>query len=222
MLNINVKEFDELGFTVIRSAICEEKISEVGSIALRLKKEFGNEAIIGKTKNFGVPTFWKGLDMASKYDSTLFNHYTSDLMKRIASQLLKSKEFYLFNDQIVVKEPKEDFEFTPHCDNEYGPNLELAKKGIFKTITCCWVLDDFTNVNGPIQFVSKSNEKITPLPTAGSIIVWDGNTIHSSSINKSDKIRSVWLLIYSSTDIHKISTSENYFDRFYNDKIICD
>jgi ectoine hydroxylase-related dioxygenase (phytanoyl-CoA dioxygenase family) len=143
-------------------------------------------------------------------------------MKGIASQILKTKEFYLFNDQIVVKKPKEDFEFTPHCDNQYGPNQKLAKKGAFKTITCCWVLDDFTNDNGPIQFVSKSNEKITPLPKAGSIIVWDGNTVHLSSSNNSNQVRSVWLLIYSSTDIKKVPTSESHFDRFYNDKIVCD
>ena len=220
MIEINVNEFDALGFTIIESAIPEEIISEVRSIALNLKNKFGGGPKIGESKEFGVPAFWKGLDMASKYDQTLFDYYTSGMMKEIACKLLKSDEFYLFNDQIVVKNPNEDFEFTPHSDNQYGPNNELAKEGKFKTITCCWVLDDFTSENGAIQFISKRNERITPLPKAGSIIVWDGNTVHLSGNNNSEATRSVWLLIYSDVDIGKVPTSGTYFNRFYNDKIV--
>ena len=45
---------------------------------------------------------------------------------------------------------KEDFEFPIHTDNDLGPNPNGAKMGLFKTITCCWVLDDFTNENAEI------------------------------------------------------------------------
>ncbi|MDB4061263.1 phytanoyl-CoA dioxygenase family protein [Vicingaceae bacterium] len=211
-------EFKELGVTILPSVFSDETIGSIRNISLELKSRFGNEAIIGTKKQHGVPTFWKGLDMASQYNEELYKLYTSKSMLKIAGYFLNTSEVYLYNDQVVVKSPKEDFEFESHCDNQYGPNLMLAQKGVFKTITCCLVLDDFTEHNGAIKFTTKVESEITPLPKSGSLIVWDGNTIHSSTNNLSNGSRCVWLLIYANTDIHKLPAEQDYFNRFYNQK----
>jgi|GEM_PF-2309477 len=211
-------EYNELGVTVLPSVFSDEIIGSIRNISLELKSRFGNEAIIGTKKQHGVPTFWKGLDMASQYNEELYKLYTSKLMLEIAGNFLDTSEVYLYNDQVVVKSAKEDFEFESHCDNQYGPNFKLAQKQVFKTVTCCLVLDDFTEHNGAIKFTTKRESEITPLPKAGSLIVWDGNTVHSSTNNLSNKSRGVWLLIYANTDIHLLPSEQDYFKRFYNQK----
>ena len=123
-------------------------------------------------------------------------------MYDIATELLETDEIYLFNDQIVIKLPNEDFKFEKHTDNQYGPYNDLAEEGVFKTITSAWILDDFTIDNGPVSILNKqTNEWDIPLPKKGDMVIWDGNTLHESSINQSNKERAVWLCVYSTHDL---------------------
>ena len=217
---LDVKKFLEQGYIVIPNSIPKDDVDKCKDICLSLKNSVIDNNLLGTEKNFGNSTYWRGIDVASYLQNSLYLYYTSDLMYDIAKNLLQTDTIYLFNDQIVAKLPNEDFDFPIHTDNEMGPNPELAKSGGFKTITCAWVLDDFTIDNGPISILNnETNEWDTPLPKKGDIVVWDGNTLHKSSLNISNKERVVWLCIYSTHNLLEIpSTKSNVYKNYYNSK----
>lgn len=217
---IDVKEFIEKGYIIIPNSIPAADVNKCRDICLSVKNSIIDNNLLGTKKTFGNTTYWRGIDVASFLEDNLYLYYTSDFMYNIASQLLETDIIYLFNDQIVAKLPNEDFKFTEHTDNELGPNPELAKSGKFKTITCAWVLDDFTIDNGPVSILNKqTNEWDTPLPKKGDIIVWDGNTLHKSSINTTNKERVVWLCVYSTHNLLEIeSTNPDLFKKYYGKK----
>jgi cephalosporin hydroxylase len=217
---IDVKKFKEQGYILIPNYIPNDMVVKCKDECLSIKQSIVHNNLEGTKKGFGCETYWKGVDMASFLSSDLFEYYTSEFMFDIAKQLLETDNLYLFNDQVVVKLPNENFEFVPHTDNELGPNPSLAERGEFKTITCAWILDDFTVDNGPISILNKqTNEWDTPLPKKGDIVVWDGNTLHKSSLNTSNKERVIWLSIYSTHNLLKIdSTETKSFKHFYDIK----
>lgn len=216
----DLNKFKEEGYIVIEKIIPEDYINLATKLCIDLKTF--NDKILLSGKPYGSTAYWKGLDMASTFSLDLFNLYTSSLMREIAVTFLETNEPYLFNDQIVVKLPNENFKFEPHTDNSLGPNKYLALSSEFKTITCCWVLDNFNKDNGPISILNtKTKEWDTPLPNIGDIMIWDGNTIHSSTLNKTTEPRKVWLQVYSTKDLTKVKNVNNFdFTRFYGDKFI--
>jgi 23S rRNA U2552 (ribose-2'-O)-methylase RlmE/FtsJ len=202
---LDVKQFKEQGYIIIPNCISDDKVENCKNICLSIRN-------LDERKVISVASF---------LSSELFNYYTSDFMYDIAIQLLETDEIYLFNDQIVVKLPNEDFKFEKHTDNGYGPHNDLALKGDFKTITCGWVLDDFTIENGPVSILNtQTNEWDIPLPKKGDMIIWDGNTLHESSLNKSNKERAVWLCVYSTHDLTSIKPYNSDF--FKNKSFYCD
>ena len=205
---IDTKKFKEQGYLIIPNCISENMIEDCKNTCLSIRNSSEKKIIA----------------VASFLSPELFRYYTSDFMYDIATQLLETEDIYLFNDQIVIKLPNEDFKFEKHTDNGYGPHNDLALKGVFKTITCAWVLDDFTNENGPVSILNKqTNEWDIPLPKKGDMIIWDGNTLHESSINKTNKERAVWLCVYSTHDLTSIKPHNSDFFKnkfFYCDKFI--
>ena len=214
------KEFLENGYVIYKNKLPLEYITIVQEITLDVRKKILSENLKGKSKLYGGMQHWDGLEMASMEHERLFDLYTSDLMYDIAKELLDTEEIYLFNDQIVTKLPNDGFKFNPHTDNELGPNKKLASEGFYRSITCCWVLDDFTENNGPIVLMNKkTNEYETIYPKTGDIAVWDGETLHYSNENVSDKPRRVWLQIYTTKDITNIPSIKN-FKRYYGQSFI--
>ncbi len=202
---IDVTEFKKNGYIVIPNCIPITDIENCKNLCLSIRNSEYNKVI----------------SVASFLSPELFEYYTSDFMYDIATQLLETDELYLFNDQIVVKLPNEDFKFEKHTDNAYGPHNELALKGVFKTITCAWVLDDFTKENGPVSILNtNTNQWDVPLPKKGDMIIWDGNTLHESSINQTNKERAVWLCVYSTHDLTSIKPFNSEF--FKNKNFYCD
>lgn len=202
---MDIQKFKQQGYIVIHNCISEDMIENCKNICVSIRNSDERQVI----------------SVASLLSPELFKYYTSDFMYDIATQLLETEDIYLFNDQIVVKLPNEDFKFEKHTDNAYGPHNELALQGVFKTITCAWVLDDFTEDNGPVSILNKqTNEYDIPLPKRGDMIIWDGNTLHESSINKSNKERAVWLCVYSTCDLMAIKPYNSTF--FKNKNFYCD
>ena len=218
---MNLNLFKENGYILLEDFISLMDVEEIKTICYTIKQNIIQNDLIGKPKDFGYEKYWRGLDMASTQSSVLFDYYTSEKMYEVAKTLLETNSIYLFNDQIVVKLPKEDFGFAEHTDNQFGPNNEMALRGEFKTITCCIVLDDFTENNGPISILNKkTNLWEQPLPKKGSLIVWDGNTLHWSGNNESKYERCAWLCVYSTTDLTKvIPETPNTFSKFYNQEL---
>lgn len=166
----------------------------------------------GKPKANGSGVYWQGLDMASQCPLTteqqnkkLFEVYTSQWMYDLVSQHIPKP--YLFNDQIVVKLPGEQFDFSPHRDNQFGP---LPDDANLVTQNFTLVLDDFTQENGALQ-VWENKQWHTLLPKAGDIIMIEGNTIHKSAANNSDKPRRVYICHYTDRPI-----GESFQKGFYN------
>jgi ectoine hydroxylase-related dioxygenase (phytanoyl-CoA dioxygenase family) len=215
-----VNEFNENGYVIYKNHIPMNFIEKVQNITIKARLNIVNNKLQGKSKDFGGFKHWDGLEMASMEYEELFDLYTSDLMYNIAKELLNTDDIYLFNDQIVVKLPNDGFIFNPHTDNGLGPNPELSSIGFYRSITCCWVLDDFTENNGPIVLMNKkTNEYETIYPKIGDIAVWDGETLHYSNENISDKPRRVWLQIYTTKDITNIPSMKN-FKRYYGQSFI--
>ncbi len=208
-------KFNKAGYVILESVIPADYLETAQRVTIELKQYLIDEGLIGTEKDFGAPFYWSGIDMAGMLSKELYDMYTSDFMHEIASKYLEA-EPYLFNDQIVVKMPNEEFQFSPHYDNQYGPDPEGAVKGHFKTITCAWILDDFTESNGPISLQHKeTGEWSIPLPKAGDIMIWDGNTTHESGINRDINSRRIWLNVYSTINM---STLAPGFHNFYTDK----
>ena len=205
---VDIKKFKSCGYILIPNCISNNIIDDCKDICLSIRNSNQNKIIA----------------VASFLSSKLFTYYTSDFMYDIATQLLETDIIHLFNDQIVVKLPNENFKFEKHSDNAYGPHNDLALKGEFKTITCAWILDDFTEENGPVSILNKhTNEWDTPLPKKGDMVVWDGDTLHHSSINKSNKERAVWLCVYSTHDLTSFKPYNSEFFKnknFYSDRFI--
>jgi hypothetical protein len=205
---IDVKKFKEQGYILIPNCISNTIIEDCKDICLSIRNSNENKVI----------------SVASFLSPDLFKYYTSDFMYNIATQLLETDVIHLFNDQIVIKLPNENFKFEIHSDNAYGPHNDLALKGVFKTITCAWILDDFTQENGPVSILNRqTNEWDTPLPKKGDMIIWDGDVLHQSSINKSNKERAVWLCVYSTKDLTSIKPYNLEFFKnknFYSDRFV--
>lgn len=205
---MDVNKFKETGYILISNYLSDIIVEDCKDICLSIRNTNENKVI----------------SVASFLSSDLFKYYTSDFMYDIATQLLETDVIHLFNDQIVVKLPKENFKFEIHSDNAYGPHNDLALKGEFKTITCAWILDDFTKENGPVSILNKqTNDWDTPLPKKGDMIIWDGDTLHHSSINNSNKERAVWLCVYSTHDLTSFKPYNSDFFKnknFYSDRFV--
>lgn len=214
------EEFNKNGYIIYKNLIPKKYLEKAQEITLSTRERIINEKLIGKKKKYGGKVYWEGLEMASCEYDELFEMYTSDLMYDIANDLLDTDEIYLFNDQIVTKLPNDGFTFPQHCDNGYGPNPKLASEGFYKSITCCWVLDDFTENNGPVILINKeTNIHETIYPKIGDIAVWEGETLHYSNENNSNLPRRVWLQIYTTKNIMDVP-SDIDFSGYYNQRFI--
>ena len=140
---------------------------------------------------------WKGIPCASRWSKDLYDFYTCDIMHDLSREFLGDRVF-LFNDQVVVKLPHEDFAFNPHYDNQYGLN---NNEGIH-TINMSVILDDFTDRNGTLQLKNLDDgEWVTVYPKKGDIVAIGGNTYHQSGKNQSDQPRGLYACVYTDKPI---------------------
>lgn len=205
-----LNKFNKQGYIHLKNVIEPELLSHTRYHAIKLKKHYQNYE--GQPRENGSGRFWKGLEMASTLEPLLYESYTHPNMFDIAKTYLQVDTPYLFNDQVVVKLPNESFSFEPHYDNQYGPNPEGALKGEFKTINCCQILTNMPHESGPLRCFNNETQQYDILPAnAGDIIIIDGNTLHSSTHNITDKIRALYACVYST---HPIG---NFQSGFYNE-----
>ena len=113
-----IKDFD---FEIIEGILPDDLITELREICIEYKNQTLN--VLGKSKKYGSGHHWRGIDMASKfprgeYNRELYSIYTSALLHELIRRYLSP--VYLFNNQIVVKLPHEEFEFPKHKDNQYN------------------------------------------------------------------------------------------------------
>jgi ectoine hydroxylase-related dioxygenase (phytanoyl-CoA dioxygenase family) len=195
-----VDKFNKQGYIHLKDVIESDLLSFTRYHSIELKNHY--KQFEGQPRINGTGTYWKGLEMASTLNPLLFESYTHPNMLEIAKSFLQVDEPYLFNDQVVVKLPNETFSFEPHYDNQYGPDPEAALRGEFKTINCCQILTNMTEETGPLSCFNNQTQQYDLLSANnGDIIVIDGNTLHSSTHNKSGKIRALYACVYSTHSI---------------------
>jgi ectoine hydroxylase-related dioxygenase (phytanoyl-CoA dioxygenase family) len=195
-----INKFNKQGYIHLTGVIEPELLASTRYLSIELKNKY--KKYEGKPRDNGSGVFWKGIEMASTLQPLLLESYTHPDMFEIAKTYLQVDEPYLFNDQVVVKLPNEEFTFSPHFDNQYGPDPEGALCLRFKTINCCQILTNMPLETGPLRCYNKETQQYDILPAkAGDIVVIDGNTLHSSTQNESDKIRALYACVYSTHPI---------------------
>lgn len=205
-----VDKFKRQGYIHLENVIESSLLAHTRNRAIKLKLKYQSK--LGEQRHNGSGTFWGGLELASTLDPSLWKSYTSVTMYRLSKTLLGT-EPYLFNDQVVVKSPNEDFKFDPHTDNMLGPDPAGALEGKFQTINFCQILTNMTDLDvGPLSVLNaETNNYDTILASAGDIVAIDGNTLHASTANVSNKMRALYACVYSS---HAIG---DFQEGFYNE-----
>ena len=180
-------------YEILRGVIPSDSLEKARKATLELKNWLIDNAMLGMASNLGTGTYWRGIETASRISPTLHDLYSSDFMKSIVSEYMS--EAYYYNDQVVVKMPREPFAFSKHYDNQYAP------EGLHQ-INFMWILDDITPESGGF--------KVEDVPVdlkAGDILVLDGNTAHASGINFTEKPSRAWACVYTTTP----SDYKNFF-----------
>lgn len=171
---------------------------------------FINRDRIGEDATYGVEKYWNGVCCAAMERKHLWYFYTSPFMYDIATELLETKEPWLFNDQLVWKYPKDNFGFAPHTDNKAGGTL------LATTVNCLVFIHDITEENGGFFVENRDNGKMVSLePRAGDIVCIDGDTVHASGVNESDQVRGAYACVYS---VDMLTSGKFYQTRFYDER----
>ena len=173
--------YNKNGWVHIPDIVPNEVISELRTRAIKWRNWVNDK--VGTPCEYGPPIHWRGLGCAGMYDKYLMGFYTHEIMYELSSELLGTKDVWLYNDQIVVKLPNDGFDFVSHTDN--------STEGL-NTVNMCVILDDFTDENGTLQI---RDTKI--YPKAGDIVAIHGDTPHQSQPNKSEKERCLYACVYS-------------------------
>lgn len=186
---MDVLHYKEHGWVHIENVIPQNLID----IVIEVSQECKQIAVENEhtPAPYGTRIHWKGLGCASKYEPRLLECYKSEVNRRIATELLETDILYLYNDQIVLKLPNEEFEFEEHYDNQYSSNRDNR----IHSVNLSWILDDFTDDNGTLNM---SGQQI--YPKKGDIVAIRGDVIHSSKPNISNKSRLLYACVFNGNE----------------------
>ena len=192
--------YDTHGWVHLENQIPIDVISIVREKGVKLRLWVNDK--IGQPSKYGTPVYWKGVGCAGMYDQYLMDFYTSDQMYEIASAFLKTKDVWIYNDQMVVKLPEDNLYFGKHTDNIFD--------GI-NSVNLCVILDDFTDENGGALTVYNTNDgvKLTLYPKKGDIVAIQGDTWHESNLNNSNEPRGLYACVYAD----EMVDFQNYYKR---------
>ena len=148
--------------------------------------------------------------IAGRHDEYIHNFYKSKFMYNLATSILGQDDIWLFNDQIVIKKPNDNFVFPEHTDNDV---VDANKDYKIETVNISVILDNFTDENGTLEILSQlTNDWVSVYPKKGDIVAIRGNTLHRSGENKSSESRGLFACVYTEKKIK--------FGQFYTEKFI--
>lgn len=209
---IDIDFYNKNGWVHIKNAVPKEIIDQLRSRGIVLREWVNSR--LGQPSQYGSPTYWRGVGCAGMYDEYLLKFYKSNLMFEISSTLLNTQDIWIFNDQMVIKLPNDDFGFESHYDNQYGGE---NKSGLIHTVNVGVVLDDYTEINGTLEMWNKhENQWIEIFPNSGDIIAINGNTIHRSKPNKSNDSRGLYACVYSEQQINLDNYYKSKFEETFD------
>lgn len=195
-----IEFYDKHGWVHLQNKIPGDIIDVIKEKGVKLRMWVQDK--IGQPSPYGAPEYWEGIGCAGMYDDYLFDFYTSDKMYNLASELLKTKDVWIYNDQMVIKLPNDTLYFTKHTDNIFDH---------LNSVNLCVILDDFTEENGgTLDIYNTDDDKmITVYPKKGDIVAIHGNTWHKSNKNTSDEPRGLYACVYADEKIE----FQNYYKR---------
>ena len=85
-MKINKKVFDKQGYLLIKNIIPSDTLATTRKLAINLKKDKISE--IGKPREWGTGTYWRGLEMASKLEKRLLSSYLHPFMRKSCSYII--------------------------------------------------------------------------------------------------------------------------------------
>lgn len=204
---MDLEFYKEHGWVHIPNIIPEDYLQAAKAIGPGLVR--WGRTNIGKPTLAGPPNHNVHVGCAGAYEGVLMNLYTSKFSYDLATSLIGKKDIFLFNDQMVYKFPGDQVVFDAHYDNQFGNE---NKNGKMHTVNISWILDDMTEENGTLRLKSlKTEEWTTVYPKAGDIVAINGNCLHQSGPNNSDKPRGLYACVYSEG---QINLAKYYTDPF--------
>ena len=78
-MKLDKKVFDKQGYIHIKDIVPSKVISPTRRIAINLKRDKISE--LGKPREHGTGTYWRGIEMASKLEEELFFTYIHPCMQ---------------------------------------------------------------------------------------------------------------------------------------------
>ena len=187
--------YKQKGWKLFPSVFTNEEIEPIHDIGLILK-EHANKY-----------SEWKGISCAGRFYPQLFDLYTSQKMFDLSTQIL-GESVYHFNDQIVFKNPHENFYFQEHYDNQFGPN----KDNLIHTCNFCVILDDMDKNNGTLEVKNYDDGQWNRLTLKrGDVVAIRGDTYHRSQINTSSEPRGLYACVYSESAVY---LKDFYYTKF--------
>ena len=156
--SINIKEFLSQGYLVIEDFVSIETLSELRSAVEKIIQDYkqGVERMqpSNQTRHYGNISQIGRIFLAnqSPFHPELQRYLRSQPIKQLTNELL-GKKVFLFNEQIVTKEPYTQSSFNWHQDSGY---IDFEHKPYLTT----WLaLDDTNELNGPLSIIPTKLEE---------------------------------------------------------------
>ena len=217
----DVQFYYKNGYLILDQKLDTQTLSELKDSTNNLIEEFKtNKSVFIRDKNRNISNHGKMFLSNRCEDFPLMEKFTKgSFIKSICKSILGDK-VYLFNEQVVNKEPQTESKFAWHQDSGYVGHDH-------KTYLSIWIaLCDTTENNGALRILPTNLEKepkieehvwtekssdlsmkvqeeksISCSIDEGGMILFSSRTPHASYPNKSNKNRPAYLCQYSSEPI---------------------
>lgn len=222
-MKINKKEFEENGYLVLPKIVSKSSLLKLNKNADKMINDFKKsvnreQSNKNNRKKFGEISQNGKIFFANQceYYSHINAYAKGKFIKKIVSKLLGNK-IYLFNEQLVNKNPNTPSSFSWHQDSGY---IHFKHKPY---ISVWLALTDTTEKNGSLSIIPTNLKKIKNAKlhkwkdtskdlginvnekkavqvcvSAGTLIIFSSLTPHSSGANITKKNRKAYLSQYSS------------------------
>ena len=191
MTDKELEHYNTKGWVVLKNAIPDDLLQIVKEEGLYLRKNYEKFA---KNQVF----FAKHVGCASRHAKRLGNCYTAPFMYDIVHKIL-GDDVWLYIDQINYKLANDRFAFPAHYDNSYGG--EQLRSGKVHSVNIGWVLDNFTDENGTIEVLDENEKWVTLYPQEKDLVILNGQCVHRSGENKTDKERGFYCCMFTDEEI---------------------
>ena len=98
---VNKKVFDKQGYLLIEDIIPSVILAPTRRMAINLKRDKISE--LGKPREHGTGTYWRGIEMASKLEEELMFSYLHPFMQQIVPVFMETTDIWITNMVLILK-----------------------------------------------------------------------------------------------------------------------